>query len=196
MNINEIVEFVEEWNKEGGFDKPVHNDEEFLATIRQQGLIILEEVLEMLDGAGLALTQAPAFCEYHSDMNEVLDGAADTLFTVARLPSLFKNYNIDLLAATTEVCKNNDLKFLEKNESNLEKMLVTVENREGDCSINTSTKGRIFLTRDSDGKLIKPIGHPRVELTQFLDNRKNNVETPQKILEILAAEAQEHNMGY
>lgn len=175
MDIKEIVTFVEDWNKEGGFDKPVYNDKDFLATIRQQGLIILEEVLEMLEATGIKVNYE--YVPTDTDMNEVLDGAADTLFTVARLPSLFKNYNIDLLAATTEVCKNNDLKFLDNNKSNFEKMLASVENRDGEFSIKTSTKGRLFLKRDSDGKLVKPIGHPRVELKQFLGNRKNTVES-------------------
>lgn len=109
----------------------------------------------------------------HSEKDdvEILDGAVDILVTAVGLVQLLSRAETDVLGAMQEVARNNLMKFTEV-LSKAEETRDYYKAKGEDCEVHTvytDDKGSIYaVLRKSDGKLMKPINHPRVELSKYL----------------------------
>ena len=109
----------------------------------------------------------------HSEKDdvEILDGAVDILVTAVGLIQLLSRTETDVLGAMQEVARNNLMKFTEVLPK-AEETRDYYKSKGEDCEVHTvytDDKGTIYaVLRKSDGKLMKPINHPRVELSKYL----------------------------
>lgn len=109
----------------------------------------------------------------HSEKDdvEILDGAVDILVTAVGLIQLLSRTGTDVGGAMREVARNNLMKFIEV-LSEAEETRDYYKSKGEDCEVHTAytdDKGSIYaVLRKSDGKLMKPINHPRVELSKYL----------------------------
>ena len=109
----------------------------------------------------------------HSEKDdvEILDGAVDILVTAMGLVQLLSRTETDVLGAMREVARNNLMKFTEVLAA-AEETRAYYKAKGEDCEVHTvytDDKGSIYaVLRKSDNKLLKPINHPRVELSKYL----------------------------
>lgn len=109
----------------------------------------------------------------HSEKDdvEILDGAVDILVTAVGLVQLLARTETDVFGAMREVARNNLMKFTEV-LSKAEETRDHYKAKGEDCEVHvayTDDKGSVYaVLRKSDGKLLKPVNHPRVELSKYL----------------------------
>lgn len=109
----------------------------------------------------------------HSEKDdvEILDGAVDILVTAVGLVQLLSRTGTDVFGAMEEVTRNNLMKCTDVLSEAEETRDYYKANGE-DCEVRTvytDDKGSIYgVLRKSDDKLLKPINHPRVELSKYL----------------------------
>ena len=123
----------------------------------------LDRVKEELDEAYEAL-------ETH-DESETLKESVDILVTAMGLVQILEMLGTDVMHACFDVSRNNLSKYTEVEEE----ALSTVEYYKGkgeDCSVfvvGADDEGSIYgVRRNSDGKLMKPKDHPRLEMSSYL----------------------------
>lgn len=160
-NMNEFYNEVDAFNYLKGWNENAdYSPATMLQLIEGQLLRIQEELKETFKA--------------HSEKDdvEILDGAIDILVTAVGLVQLLARTETDVFGAMREVARNNLMKFTEV-LSEAEETRDHYEWVEGeDCEVHTvytDDKGSIYaVLRKSDGKLMKPINHPRVELSKYL----------------------------
>lgn len=109
----------------------------------------------------------------HSEKDdvEILDGAVDILVTAVGLVQLLARTETDVFGAMREVARNNLMKFT-VDASKAEETRDYYKSKGEDCDVHivyTDDRGSIYaVLRKSDCKLLKPVNHPRVELSKYL----------------------------
>lgn len=118
----------------------------------------------------------------HSEKDdiEILDGAVDILVTAVGLVQLLSRTGTDVGGAMQEVAQNNLMKFTDV-QSEAEETRDHYKTKGEDCEVHTvytDEGGSIYaVLRNSDNKLLKPINHPRVELSKYLP-RPDDISVP------------------
>lgn len=100
---------------------------------------------------------------------ELLDGAVDVLVTAMGLVQILESQGFDVYEACSRVADNNSKKFISVEEA--QKSVETYKKQGVDCYVKKLSKfGDDFscIIRTSDGKLLKPIGHPKVDLSDLV----------------------------
>lgn len=109
----------------------------------------------------------------HSEKDdvEILDGAVDILVTAVGLVQLLSRTGTDVFGAMEEVARNNLMKYTDV-LSEAEETRDHYKANGEDCEVHTvytDDDGSIYaVLRKSDDKLLKPVNHPRVELSKYL----------------------------
>ena len=123
----------------------------------------LDRIKEELDEAYEAL-------ENH-DESETLKESVDILVTSMGLVQILELIGTDVMRACSDVSHNNLTKYTEVEEE----ALATVEYYKGkgeDCSVfvvGSDDEGSVYgVHRNSDGKLMKPKDHPRLDMSSYL----------------------------
>lgn len=159
-NMNEFYNEVDAFNYLKGWNENADYSPATMSQLIEGQLLRIQEELKETFKA-------------HSEKDdvEILDGAVDILVTAVGLIQLLSRTETDVLGAMQEVARNNLMKFTEV-LSKAEETRDYYKSKGEDCEIHTvykDDKGTIYaVLRKSDGKLMKPINHPRVELSKYL----------------------------
>jgi hypothetical protein len=100
---------------------------------------------------------------------ELLDGAIDVLVTAMGLVQILESQGFDVYEACSRVADNNLKKFIPVEEA--EKSVEVYKKQGIDCYVKKISKFSddfSCIIRTSDGKLLKPIGHPKVDLSDLV----------------------------
>lgn len=129
---------------------------EYWKALENQAERILEEAQELV--TAIKERDRKETVDALADLQYVLDGA------------IFQSQH-DHEGAMKAVCENNDLKY-STSRSEAEQWAGDIEKKTGD-SVHVAAgdfEGRNYYSvhRDSDSKIMKPVGHPKVDLTPFI----------------------------
>lgn len=125
--------------------------------LNNQLMLIQEEVAEIAQGLR------------DDDLKEVLDGAIDTLFTTLGLIQKLRNKGVDVDKAMFLVAKNNLTKFTPREDVAIETVQY-YEEQGIDVTMEYSDKYALFVIKDNNSKVRKPIDYKRVELDECIPN--------------------------
>lgn len=177
-------ERVAQWNTIVGKQPPAVGTHDYWTALKEQADLIQEELTELYEAIK------------EKDITEVVDAGCDLDVVVSGLNYLSgSNYG----GAITAVLDNNDLKWT-TNRDNAYATAEAYEDRGVDCWVSEylSDGGDYFyaIRRASDGKVMKPFKHPKVDLTPFVpepveesllvvDDLELRAEQIEEVLEIL-----------
>ena len=121
----------------------------------------LEEAIELADAIDAV------------DLLEVLDGAIDIKYVNSQVLLALRNVGVDVDGAWNEVCENNDVKFTlsytEAEQWAFDRNLVSKEEDAVDVvGVTIDDKVWWSLRRLKDGKVVKSVNHPRVDLRKYI----------------------------
>lgn len=147
---------VQEWNLKCGRKPEQIGSPEFWESMLAQGHMLVEEAKEFLKAA------------QECDLTELLDAQADVQVV---LDGAIYGSQQDHDGAMEAVCLNNDLKYTTSPDI-AAKWLPEIEEAKGvKCKIVESMfKGVVYYSVHSldTGKIMKPVGHPKVNLRPFV----------------------------
>lgn len=156
----ELHKRVAQWNCRVGNEIPYENTNSCFNLLKKQAERIVEEANEILEGAT------------EKDPREVMDGVADTLFTLVYAVEIVRKMGYDVAGACKAVCDENDTKysddymFVQK-----ETELMNKQYGEGYCKMHKQIYGSTVaycMKRVEDGKVLKFSTHKKVELDSFI----------------------------
>lgn len=111
----------------------------------------------------------------NKDPLEILDGLVDVFYTAYHVQLLLEMLGVDVESAKQEVAKNNTLKFYSRFDpkAHLDADYHTVKEGEfvGTVEAEFDTEEYLVNIRDSDGKVMKPVGHPSPQIKQFIPDK-------------------------
>lgn len=155
--MSNLVAEVREWNKAVG-KIPAEVDSQ---TLNKAAELVFEEAQETLDAT------------IDEDLLEILDGVCDVDYTNAYLKVLLEQKGVDVDGAMQAVIENNKLK-LKLTYEEASALAEHFDERGEPCYV-TKTEGfgelrdcRFAVQRVSDNKVMKPLDHPKVDLTEYL----------------------------
>lgn len=123
----------------------------------------LDRIKEELDEAYEALE--------NKDESETLKESVDILVTSMGLVQILELIGTDIMRACFDVSRNNLNKYTEVEEEALS-IVEYYKGKGEDCSVfvaGSDGTGSIYgVRRNSDGKLMKPKDHPRLEMSGYL----------------------------
>lgn len=131
------------------------------------------DVLDQLKGNALEEAVELADAIDAVDLLEVLDGAIDIKYVNDQVLLALKNVGVDVDGAWDEVCDNNDIKFTlsytEAEQWCFDRNLISKEEDAVEVvGVTIDDKVWWSLRRLSDGKVVKRVDHPRVDLRKFI----------------------------
>ena len=140
----------------GNLDKP--------ATYKQleaQLKLVQEELTETLDKGIIS-----------EDNVEIVDGACDMLVTLFGFVQMLERSGYDVVGAMEAVCENNNTKFINDISSAANVVNNSVrfydEEKNERVSFSYNEAWKVFVLKDSNGKVRKPLGYESVCLGQFV----------------------------
>lgn len=150
------IESVRAWNLKCAKQPAALFTPEYWRALSNQAERLMEEVEELVEA--IKARDRVEAVDALADIQYVLDGA------------IFQSQH-DHEGAMQAVCANNDLKY-SPYRSEAEQWAGEIEKATGQ-SVHVKAgeyEGRTFYSvhRDSDSKIMKPIGHPKVDLSQFV----------------------------
>lgn len=147
---------VADWNQKCALQPAEIFTPEYWKSLANQGERLVEEVQELVDAVK------------GRDRKELVDALADIQVVLDGAIFLAQH---DHDGAMQAVCANNDLKYT-LSRSEAEERAGQIENVKNESvhveSANFEGQTYYSVHRDSDNKIMKPIGHPDVTLTQFI----------------------------
>lgn len=159
-NMNEFYDDVDAFNHLKGWNENADYSPTVMPQLIEGQLLRIQEELKETFKA-------------HSEKDdvEILDGAVDILVTAVGLVQLLSRTGTDVGGAMEEVARNNLMKFTDV-LSEAEETRDYYKSKGEDCDVHTvytDDDGSIYgVLRKSDDKLLKPVNHPRVELSKYL----------------------------
>lgn len=160
FDMNDFYEYTAAFNTLKGLTNKVSYTPELMTKlIREQILRIQEEVDETIEALEA------------KDVIEVLDGAVDIAVCSMGLLQILQISGVDVLGACGEVAKNNLMKYTEdKEKAEATAKHYTDKGDECEVFVAAEDKGGVIygVRRIADGKLMKPVDHPRVDLSRFI----------------------------
>jgi NTP pyrophosphatase (non-canonical NTP hydrolase) len=152
--ILEFKQLTKKFNELAGNTKNVNKEK-----LKQQLNLITEELLETVE----ALKQ--------NDLVEVLDGYTDLMVTVVGLGDMLEGLGIKATEALVATAKNNDTKFISPYSLTLPLKTVDYYRQQGiDVQPEFSLKYNMYVMKDKQGKVRKPLGFISNDLTEFVPN--------------------------
>lgn len=138
--------------------------EDFWKQIKLQAKLVLEEAQEMFDAAN------------NEDLVEVIDGQADVWYLNEYVEDLLAEAGVHVKVAHGMVCDNNSSKYTTDLDFALESSIAQASNGVL-CSVyQTMYYGEVYyvVKRDSDGKVVKLIGHQSPDIRSCIPNETFN----------------------
>ena len=156
MSTFNSLDSVRDWNLKCANQPKEIYTEDYWKSLQNQAERLLEESKELVDALKAR------------DRKETVDALCDIQVVLNGLIFL-SQHNHD--GAMETICSNNDLKY-STSRSEAEKWAGEIEKTKGE-SVHVQMaefNGKRYYTvhRDSDNKIMKPIGHPDVDLSQFI----------------------------
>lgn len=165
FDMNDFYEYTAAFNTLKGFTNEVEYTPELVAKmVHEQILRIQEEVDETLEA------------HEARDGVELLDGAVDIAVCSMGLLQILQLMGVDVLGACGEVATNNLMKYTEDKEE-AETTAKHYTDKGEDCEAFVAAEdedGVLYgVRRIEDGKLMKPVDHPRVDLLKFFPQHED-----------------------
>lgn len=165
FDMNDFYDYTAAFNTLKGFTNEVEYTPELVVkTIHDQLLRIQEEVDETFEALEA------------KDVVEVLDGAVDIAVCSIGLLQILQLHGVDVLGACGEVATNNLMKYTEDKEE-AEATAKHYTDKGEDCEAFVAAEdedGILYgVRRIEDGKLMKPVDHPRVDLFKFIPQHED-----------------------
>lgn len=158
----ELHKRVAQWNCRVGNEIPYEHPSQCFHLLKNQAERVVEEAKEILEGATT------------KDVNEVLDGVVDTLFTLVYAVEITRKMGYDVAGACKAVCDENDTKFSDNYnfvKSEVDKMNEQFGENYCRMSKTVGAKQAFYcIKRNSDGKVLKFSTHKKVDLNNFIPN--------------------------
>ena len=161
--MNKNIEFAERT----GTSVPTNvSKHELFAYASQLHKKLEEEVAEMFDA--LVAKDVTELLDACKDINVYLDQFKDSLIKAG----------IDVIGAQEAVALNNELKYTTYTGLVLKWLGKHINNGNEDYFIETNTIDGVdyHCIKNWDNKVIKPVGHPRVDLKEFIPDELLNVK--------------------
>lgn len=160
FDMDDFYEYTAAFNTLKGLTNEVSYTPELMTKlIREQILRIQEEVDETIEALEA------------KDVVEVLDGAVDIAVCSMGLLQILQISGVDVLGACGEVARNNLMKYTE-DKKKAEATAKHYTDKGDECEVFVASEdedGIIYgVRRIEDGKLMKPVDHPRVDLSRFI----------------------------
>lgn len=158
---------VHEWNRKCGNKPSEKFSPEYWKALENQAERLSEELKETIKAIK------------NRDAVEVLDGQVD-LEVVLQGFTFLSQFKHD--EAFSRVCENNNLKYTKSFHEGMARMESIAEANPDDSFrlVSTEVKGQSYHTviRDSDGKIMKPVDHPKVSLADLINDEPVSVMLP------------------
>lgn len=165
FDMNDFYEYTAAFNTLKGLTDEVEYTPELVAKmIHDQLLRIQEEVDETFEAFGA------------KDVVEVLDGAVDIAVCSIGLLQILQLAGVDVLGACGEVATNNLMKYMDnKEEAEATAKHYTDKGDECEAFVAAEDEDGVLygVRRIEDGKLMKPVDHPRVDLLKFFPQHED-----------------------
>lgn len=141
-------------------------------TVLDKLKIVLEEVYEAIDAVGELVwdNEVDDFklvVKENVDKKGLLDGVVDVLYTTFALPRELEALNYDVTGAIQAVSDNNNTKF--PTDIDIAEESVAEYKEQGiDVKFHLDEQTKLFVLKDNNGKIRKPVGFKSVCLDEYL----------------------------
>lgn len=137
--------------------------------LKDQLALVQEELTETLDKGILS-----------ENNTEIADGACDMLVTLFGFVQMLERSGYDIVGAMEAVCANNNTKFIPDGGEGATRIInnsIRAYDKKGErVSYHYNKEYGVFVLKDGNGKVRKPIGFESVNVEAFIPKENLNVD--------------------